>query len=108
MLFGFLAFFILPRTPSQVPFLTSEEKAFVARVLRDENNQLSQPSRSPTFQLDNSKKPDVDVEISSYTSDEKDGKVKWRDVWRALTLPHIWLIAVIIGVFQGATLNGLT
>ncbi|KAI0090075.1 MFS general substrate transporter [Irpex rosettiformis] len=111
ILFGLCTFFILPRTPSHVPFLTPEEKAYVARVLHDENTKLSQmTSGIRASDLTARKTPYTDRdhdEDESYTSEKAD-KIRWRDVLRVLKLPHIWLIGIIAGVFNGATLSGLT
>ncbi|KAI0765788.1 MFS general substrate transporter [Irpex lacteus] len=88
VLFGVLAFFILPRTPSHIAFLSPSEKAYVVRVLHEETSRLA---------------------ASSYSSDnEKKYKIRWRDVGRSLKLPHVWFIALVAGFFNGATLSGLT
>ncbi|KAI0087632.1 MFS general substrate transporter [Irpex rosettiformis] len=80
-LFGFFALFVLPRTPSHVRLLTTEEKELVNRVLHDE---------------------------SSYDLSEKDNKVRWKDVWYTLKLPQLWFIGMFGSFFNGASISGLT
>ncbi|KAH7922094.1 MFS general substrate transporter [Leucogyrophana mollusca] len=77
--FGFIAFFILPRSPEQARFFTPTERAYVLSKLK----------------LGGAVARDV----------EKDG-FSWIEVVNALKSPHIWLLAVPL-FFNGTTLFGL-
>ena len=56
-----------------------------------------------------SERPHTDFESDSDVEVDREGNtVKWSDVLLTLKLPHIWLIGVIAGLFNGATLSGLT
>lgn len=107
ILFGLLTFFILPSTPSHVPFLTLDEKAYLVCILNNEHSHLS-PSEISVLR---DKKPTEPLRESGSDADtsglEGQNKIKWREVWHALKLPHIWLIAFNAGFLSGATLNGM-
>ena len=95
-----------------MPFLTPEEKTLVARILHEENlelSRLSNSSGSSSCQMGKSKRSRTDFESDSDMEVDREGTaVKWSDVLLTLKLPHIWLIGVIAGLFNGATLSGLT
>ncbi|KAI0765787.1 major facilitator superfamily domain-containing protein [Irpex lacteus] len=107
ILFGLLTFFILPSTLSHVPFLTLDEKAYLVCILNNEHSHLS-PSEISVLRDKKRTEPLRESSSDAVTSGlEGQDKIKWREVWHALKLPHIWLIAFNAGFLSGATLNGM-
>ncbi|KAI0083422.1 major facilitator superfamily domain-containing protein, partial [Irpex rosettiformis] len=84
-IFGVLSFFLVPRTPSHIVLLTPAEKAHIT---------------STHHNISGNRRDDVDRD------DGVAGNRVWRDVWRTMRMPLVWL-CVIAGFFNGATLSGL-
>ncbi|CDO69031.1 hypothetical protein BN946_scf184834.g38 [Trametes cinnabarina] len=79
VLFGFVAFFLLPNAPTSVPFFTEAEKDLIKRALHEDGIIL------------------VGEQDKDYT---------WTEFGKAFTQPHVILIA-LCGFFNGATVSGL-
>ncbi|KAI0689464.1 major facilitator superfamily domain-containing protein [Cytidiella melzeri] len=85
VLVGLFLFFILPRTPAHVAFLTPIEKAYIEDVLCEDKLLPS---------LDHSSK------------EMQEERVTRNNIWKAMRMAHVWLY-VGAGLFNGATLRGL-
>ncbi|KAG6917182.1 hypothetical protein DXG01_003525 [Tephrocybe rancida] len=79
LVFGISAFFVLPSSPETARFLTAEEKDYVLTQLRD---------------------------TGATGFEESADAFSWSEVGRALTLPQMWMVAVIF-FFNGAQIYGL-
>ncbi|KAI0646817.1 MFS general substrate transporter [Trametes meyenii] len=79
VLFGLIAFFLLPNSPTEAPLFSEAEKRAVARALHEDGIVL------------------VNEQDKDYT---------WTEFWRAFMQPHVILIA-LSGFFNGATVSGL-
>ncbi|KAG6868027.1 hypothetical protein C0993_008227 [Termitomyces sp. T159_Od127] len=90
VLFGLSSFFTLPHSPARARFLTEEEKEYVVTRLRETG--------------------------ATGLQDEADS-FSWSEIWKAFTLPHVWMIAVAfffdgtliyaLGYFTPSILSGL-
>lgn len=78
-MFGITSFFLLPRTPDQVRFLTEAEKRYVEKCL---------------------------IADGTVARTEEDDAFSWLQVARAFKGPHVLLMAVV-GFFSGTTLYAL-
>ncbi|KAG6850301.1 hypothetical protein H0H93_015243 [Arthromyces matolae] len=78
VVFGLVAFFILPRSPAHARFLDEKEKDFVISRLRS----------------------------SGAIDDDDADSFSWREVGRTFTLPHVLILSVTF-FFCGVILNGL-
>ena len=100
-LFGILSFFLLPRTPSHITFLTEAEKAHINTVLYNDVHTSYDPDHSASSL-------DEKAERLAFGIERKGSECKaiWGDVWETMKLSHVWL-CVLAGFFNGATLSGL-
>ncbi|KAI0083166.1 major facilitator superfamily domain-containing protein [Irpex rosettiformis] len=115
-LFGVLSFFLLPRTPSHITLLTPAEKAHITNVLSNDvfpssEHEFHCESRYQSSRSLDEKNAEMHHNINGHRQDNVDrGGVArnriWRDVWRTMKMPHVWL-CVVAGFFNGATLSGL-
>ncbi|KAI0670626.1 MFS general substrate transporter [Trametes maxima] len=79
VLFGLVAFSLLPNSPTEALLFSAAEKRAVARALHEDGIVL------------------VNEQDKDYT---------WSEFWRAFVQPHVVLIA-LSGFFNGATVSGL-
>ncbi|KAG6826978.1 hypothetical protein H0H92_013683 [Tricholoma furcatifolium] len=77
VLFGLTTFFTLPRSPAHARFLTEKEKHYVMEQLR---------------------------QAGSTGGDDHVDDFSWREIWQAITLPQVWMGAVLL--FFNVTMIG--
>ncbi|KAI0337405.1 MFS general substrate transporter [Trametopsis cervina] len=83
-LFGICAFFLLPRKPASLAFLSPHEKEYVENELRAH-----------------------DLANNPHSAKSGRGGIKWEQAFAALRAVRVW-IWVVAGFFNGATLSGLS
>ncbi|RDX42183.1 MFS general substrate transporter [Lentinus brumalis] len=79
ILYGGVAYYLLPNTPLSLPFLTNADKAHIARTLHEEGIMLV---------------------------DEPGDAFKWAEISRTFRRPHVLLIG-LAGFLNGASVSGL-
>ena len=83
-LFGAASFFLLPRSPAHIKFLTEAEREYVVAALK-EGGALDRDEKADTF--------------------------SWSEVGAAFKLPQVWILAVVLfmsgkhSVFEGMANN---
>lgn len=79
LLFGITSYLLLPRSPEHAGFLSNREKAYIATQLKQDGT-TSKDEYADTF--------------------------SWREVGKAFTLPHVWMLSIVF-FFTGTTLYAL-
>jgi sugar phosphate permease len=68
LLFGITSYLLLPRSPEHAGFLSNREKAYIATQLKQDGT-TSKDEYADTF--------------------------SWREVGKAFTLPHVWMLSIV-------------